>query len=747
MPTAQPCCLSVKALAAVSSPRCGCAAGLPGFDGSGTGAALIVGADAGGLAAGGTFAQPSTALVTGSAVASGTRCPGLLTSAAPRFALPAPNPRSRPIEPHAFSDAARIRHVIHRRDRRSQKVPRLQVGQSRRQYGRFLRSGEKRPRVLVCLSSSGVVRKEEGESGVGSTGRADRIAEEIGASVCVGAAEPAKYGPGACVIVPALRAGSRAALSRADLASRMMTVTATMPRRAHIIADPTGPYASRDPGPDCAVEPGGADGAAVAAEGLSNRIRSCRGWCVTALFELAEADAGVVASNEVVAAIAAREKGPDLLTRRYCAAALGCIGTPGALTALRKWLASEDDMTRANALGGLARAGDNGARQSLLDVLAHGSADARWSAVLTLGLMGRTSIDLAALKAAMSDRSKYVREAAESAINDINAVIPGVGRESESTPRPIGPQQEAVQEIIGRASGSGSFRVSPNLLPSLINELASRGEDAVSACADAMSGSGLSSEAYRWLTWAIGHVDDPDATESLFNMALRDRPEAEMMIQCLRSLARDSGGRDDILALLEQVGPDLIEHPKRVPLLHDVSAGLLAFTYLPGGIQPDDLLQIGKYLMNHLDAAMRWEKRFHTERECGALPEPLDPLYAGIEQALRRYKAPYYFRAAAERAERLRQRGRDADGIVPTLAQLSAIKAASVVTLVLEHEHRLGYHVAGVSVRVANIVAQTDPGPVYKGVVESCESWAGPYTLQPGDEVLFLSAHVRGEVK
>jgi HEAT repeat protein len=156
-------------------------------------------------------------------------------------------------------------------------------------------------------------------------------------------------------------------------------------------------------------------------EGLSARSRDCRIWCSGLLKEHARLGAPFVRDSQVVEALAARLDDPDWEARRYRAAALGYIGTPDALAHLREVRDSEDEVTRAAALAGLYAAGDEEAHAQLLEMVADASADGRWVAVLSLDLASKPGVDLDVLKSALSDRSKYVRDAAAAAIANLES--------------------------------------------------------------------------------------------------------------------------------------------------------------------------------------------------------------------------------------------------------------------------------------------------------------------------------------
>jgi hypothetical protein len=150
------------------------------------------------------------------------------------------------------------------------------------------------------------------------------------------------------------------------------------------------------------------------------------------------------------------------------------------------------------------------------------------------------------------------------------------------------------------------------------------------------------------------------------------------------------------------------------------------------------------FLLGHFGTAMRWEKRIHLEREYGILGAELDPLYGRVERVLRSMKGPYYFRPSEVRAERLAERGIDAEGLVLTEEQVSRVRLGDVVTTVLEHEYEHGYHVSHVRVRVDEEPRETSDGRLFRGTVQSVEPWAGPYVLREGERVWFLGAHIHG---
>jgi len=185
--------------------------------------------------------------------------------------------------------------------------------------------------------------------------------------------------------------------------------------------------------------------------GLSNRSRGCRAWCSAVLFKHAAERLPAVRTDGVVQALVGHIADPDFETRRTCAVVLGLVGSPEALVALRGAAESGDEITQAGALAGLYAAGNEQAHEWLFRILGTGSADGRWAAARSLGLAGRPGRDVEALRAALSDRSKYTREGAQLAIEDIErrtaawTHVAAVSPESKSGPVPADPPPEARQ--------------------------------------------------------------------------------------------------------------------------------------------------------------------------------------------------------------------------------------------------------------------------------------------------------------
>lgn len=166
----------------------------------------------------------------------------------------------------------------------------------------------------------------------------------------------------------------------------------------------------------------GTDAAEALARALVSRSRDCRAWSSWLLLQMAT-DGNQFAAPAIVAAISARLEDPDWETRRYVAAALGYIGSVPALAALKTASGSEVEVTRAFAACGLYAAADEGAREQVVELLRTGTADGRWAAARGLELVSSSSDDITELQAALTDRSKYVREGAQMSIRAIEARI------------------------------------------------------------------------------------------------------------------------------------------------------------------------------------------------------------------------------------------------------------------------------------------------------------------------------------
>jgi hypothetical protein len=351
------------------------------------------------------------------------------------------------------------------------------------------------------------------------------------------------------------------------------------------------------------------------------------------------------------------------------------------------------------------------------------------------------------LKSALSDRSKYVRDAAAAAISNLESQSdqnPGsaehaAGGTSAGSGRQTGSAAAALEELLSSTASIDAATAEERA--SRVARLASFGVKAVDALQEYLVDHGINEDQFRHIAWAVGRIDEAGAGGRILRFGFRariefqQRPNVEMAVQALRAIARPGVATVADFSTLNELASQLPD---------DLLFALLLTDDI---IEPDSdkAPLLVEFLFDSFGTAMRWEKRIHLEREYGILGAELDPLYGRVERVLRSMKGPYYFRPSEVRAERLAERGIDAEGLVLTEEQVSRVRLGDVVTTVLEHEYEHGYHVSHVKVRVDEEPRETSDGRLFRGTVESVEPWAGPYVLREGERVWFLGAHVHGE--
>lgn len=480
--------------------------------------------------------------------------------------------------------------------------------------------------------------------------------------------------------------------------------------------------------------------------GLTARSRTVRRVCAALIGELAD--------GASVAPLAARLEDPDDEALVRVALALGTIGTPEALEALRRAAQVADPRVSTMASGGLYLAAEPGVREELVRRIRQGDANERWAAAWTLGFCGSTAQDVALLEeVAANDRGSVVRQTAATAAQGVQQRL-GIGavagtRGAEGRGSADASALRATLQAMRVSSAEirdDNSSTAEDLLaelieapsPGLVMRLAARGAEAVEAVIESDDVQPFSGdEAYRWVSWAIGRVDDVEATDLLLECGLTVFEEASMAVQCLRAIVRaNSSGSPEIAEMIAPEG-SLEDDPNWREV---VLAGMFSAALVAGDTRSSGAL--ASALRDNLDIAMLWEQRIHVEREYGLLGDHLDPLYAAFEEALRTFKGPYYFRTAEERKRRLEQRGQDTAGMFPSEGDLAQVGPGSQVKLVLEHEHEVGYHVAEVHVTVAERSRDSRGETVLRGRVDRCDLWAGPYAVEEGEEVLFIPAHI-----
>jgi len=510
----------------------------------------------------------------------------------------------------------------------------------------------------------------------------------------------------------------------------------------------------------------GAPAVPLLIEGLSHRIGVARVLSAYVLMQFAQDGELFVTRPDVVAALASTDQDSDWETRHASAYALGHMGTPEALRALADWSASKDDVTRAWGLGGLAIAGDAAARESLRTVLSEGSPDGRFVAATVIGEVGDTIADYWALLEARSDPDKYARLAVEGALTSLADCLPpevlaasgmqlsGLAGAGQGLDDPSS-AEEIIGILVSEVSGRGAY----DRAPRLVLALAGKGAEAVQAIGDAMRAPGITREAFRLLTWALGHVDAPEARQPLMDMAAR-WSDLEVKLQCTRALTRTLVFDSEVVGPLEAALRPVMRQGAvdEATGTSDLEVAVAVLKAGPTGLGETARRSLERLLLTDLGGAMRWEKRIQIEQSYGVLGDDLDPLYAEVLDALRAYKGPYCFRTAAERDADLVAQGLKRDPM-PNSDASAARSAYDVghppavgdrVELVLENEYLDPYYqipawsLASVQVEVVKVfVPSGSATSVYRGEVIQVGWWDGPYDLRAGEGVYFATEHVQ----